>query len=188
MAKLFYHFQTQAAPLFPLNLHFPLRRWGRRLYCHGLGGSVGGPSCTFFSKGVTELYWSTNIHGSTTLQASVSVSMYYFSFSLYLICFMILFDDPFVITANIVYLISFFVHQTIIIYIMCILLSYFTQECIVNLKSFFDHKIIVFSRVLCSSSISMLKYKYLCKIYHDLFTIICTHFLIYSLNLTFKSL
>ena len=35
----------------------------------------------------------------------------------------------------------------------------------------------------------MLRYKYLCKIYHDSFPIICTsnYFLIYSLNLTYRS-
>ena len=33
----------------------------------------------------------------------------------------------------------------------------------------------------------MLKYKDLCKIYHDLSAIICTYFLIYSLNLIFWS-
>ena len=39
--------------------------------------------------------------------------------------------------------------------------------------------------IFCFSLISILNYKYLCKIYHDLFTIICTYFLIYSLNLIF---
>ena len=35
-----------------------------------------------------------------------------------------------------------------------------------------------------SSSISMLNYKYLCKIYHGSFTTLCTCFSIYSLNIT----
>ena len=42
------------------------------------------------------------------------------------------------------------------------------------------------SHFLCSSSISTLKYKYLCKIHHNSSTIICTYFSIYSLNFTFR--
>ena len=61
---------------------------------------------------------------------------------------MMLFDDLFVLMICIVYLISFSSLLTILIPIMCILLYYNTQDCIVCLTSFFDHHIIVFSRVL----------------------------------------
>ena len=54
----------------------------------------------------------------------------------------------FVLMVYIFYLISIFVHWTIVISIMCILLYYHTQDCIVRLTSFFDRQIIFFSRVL----------------------------------------
>ena len=41
--------------------------------------------------------------------------------------------------------------------------------------------------IFCSSLISILKYRSYCKISNDSFTIVCTCFLIYSLNLNFWS-
>ena len=56
-----------------------------------------------------------------------------------------LFPDPFLIMVYIVYLISFFIHWTILISIMCILLEYLTQNYIVHLTSYFNRHIVVFS-------------------------------------------
>ena len=121
---------------------------------------------------------------------------------------------PFLLMIHIVYLISFFDHWTIIIYIMCIFLYYHNWDDIVLLTSILYHQVIFLLYIIeynlmffCSSSISILKYKYLCKLYHHSFTIISNYFwfinwisffdhqnllvlgfLIYSLNLTFRSI
>ena len=89
---------------------------------HGSGGSVGSPSTSSasFLKGVTALYRSTNIHGSSKGRAYVSIPIYCCSSNLYFICLIMLFDDPFVIMVYILYFISFFVHYTILISIICI--------------------------------------------------------------------
>ena len=64
-------------------------------------------------------YRSTIIHGSTTRQDYLLDILLFIQSILYI--FMMLFDDLFVLMVHIVYLISFFVHYTIIISIMCIL-------------------------------------------------------------------
>ena len=61
---------------------------------------------------------------------------------------MIIFDGPFVRMVYLVYLISFFLHWTIILSIMGILLYYRTRYHIVHLTSFLNHQIIVFSHLL----------------------------------------
>ena len=66
------------------------------------------------------LYRSTNIHGSSKGRAYVSIPIYCCSSNLYFICLIMLFDDPFVIMVYILYFISFFVHYTILISIICI--------------------------------------------------------------------
>ena len=65
--------------------------------CHGSGGSNRGPSLPSLPRMVMASYWSINIHGSTTRQVSVSVSIHVCSFCLYFICFIVLFDDPFLL-------------------------------------------------------------------------------------------
>ena len=51
-------------------LEFTARKWASRLSCHIKGGKCGVPSFLSFPKLVTALYWSTNIHVSTTRWAS----------------------------------------------------------------------------------------------------------------------
>ena len=129
------------------------------------------------------------------------------------ICFMMIFDDPFLRMVYIFYLIYIFVHFTVLISIIFILLYYHTQYFIVNLKSFFDHQIIVFSRVLLYTIHFFFRVRSVClskniyakytRIHLQSFVLILwfihwislfdhqifsSLFLIYSLNLTFRFL
>ena len=92
-------------------------------YRHMSGDRCGSLSCPSFPHMVTASYRSTNIvnsitfrswasraHESTTHRASISVLKYCCSFSLYFICFIMLFSDPFVLMVYIVNLLSYFVH------------------------------------------------------------------------------
>ena len=69
---------------------------------HGSGGGGGGTSFTFFSKGVTEFYRSTIIHGSITWQDSRLYPLLFIQFIFYM--FYDFFHDPFVLMVHIVYL------------------------------------------------------------------------------------
>ena len=54
-----------ALPLWEVGrLAFTAQQCNGRPSFHGLGGSGGGPFCTYLSKGVMTLYWSTNIENS----------------------------------------------------------------------------------------------------------------------------
>ena len=106
---------------------------------HGSGGSGGGTSCPSLPKGVTISYQSTNISNSIafgrwdvsylrfeiTLVVRLHLCLYlkillfiqFISYILYNV-----FANIFVFTVYIVYFISFFFHETILIYIICIFL------------------------------------------------------------------
>ena len=61
-------------------------------------------------------------------------------------------------------------------YIIILEIILFIQHPFLIIKLFFSQAYHYIQSVyFCSSSISMLKYKHLCEIYHDLFTIICTY-------------
>ena len=63
---------------------FTDRQHPGRPYFHGSGGGGGVPSCTFFPKGVTASYRSTNIHVLTTRWASHINILFFIQFILYM--------------------------------------------------------------------------------------------------------
>ena len=170
---------------------------------HGSGNSGGGHSCHSCPNGVTTSYrlnniakispsggGSSRVHGSTTRGAlvffSIYTSKYFCSFSLYLIRFIIVFDDSFILMVYFVYFVSFFAHETILFLCCeCCYINYSYSRLYFLLKSFSYHNNIVFSsshitiynQCFFLSLISRLKCKYFCKIFHDSFTIVCTCFL-----------
>ena len=146
--------QTQAAPLFPLSLYFLFKRKDisrSRLDNAPCIRLVMSQEATVVPLVLSSQKGLQNCNRRPLFtdrqRAGLPVLIYCCPLSLYFICFIKIFGDPFVLMVHIVCLISFFLLDYYYFYYVYIL-QYRTRDDIVHLTSFFDHRVIFFSRVL----------------------------------------